>query len=395
MISVNHIVIRLQKAIKFQNHRMVQFILTNHEELRPLTTDTILRICMSNNMDLFNIAKGFLKKDQVPLVNVFNEPIEKNGHTILHMIVVEEKLVSLLAIIKMKMSDIILKCNDRNENILHIACLYGNIKAAKAILKNVCCNDKRNLIAQTNNDGQNPLHIAAKEGNVALIRILLAAGIPVESQNTQGYTALTCATLEENVNAMIALIKKGAYIPTSLFGSVNHILFSEQKPDRKFLDTMEAKMLKTFDAAFQFLPFTDSNDAYTSFVIKNPFQDVNHLDLKCFILWSQKGYGELVNHPIMKFLVYLNTQILVDLQVLHFSSNESLLYQAEKAVEVYRGFISFSRHDENFAFIFKCNGECENIPGLKLEPDLLCLVLALCQEPTGSKRIRLDELQMM
>src|SRR5688572_21386411 len=88
---------------------------------------------------------------------------------------------------------------------LHWAARHGDVAAAAAAVKNGA-----NLEAATRVGAYTPLHVASKEGHAAVVKVLLGAGSNPRAVTSSKTTALHFAAAAGSVDAVAALLDRGA-----------------------------------------------------------------------------------------------------------------------------------------------------------------------------------------
>ena len=88
---------------------------------------------------------------------------------------------------------------------LHLAWAQGDLKGAQVFLENGADVEAKDNVERT------PLHFAAANGrNIDLIVELISKGATVDAQSLGGDTPLMKAIMFDNVDAVVALLEKGA-----------------------------------------------------------------------------------------------------------------------------------------------------------------------------------------
>ncbi|XP_077981692.1 uncharacterized protein LOC144436714 [Glandiceps talaboti] len=98
--------------------------------------------------------------------------------------------------------------DDYGRTVLNYACLYGRERTVKRLFKEEILE-----IHFTDENGDTPLNHAAINGNIEilqmLVRLLTKYGLPIDTRNKQGYTALLLAAKHGNYECAHILLTEG------------------------------------------------------------------------------------------------------------------------------------------------------------------------------------------
>ena len=117
------------------------------------------------------------------------------------IIIVIVGLVILTPVLKRAFKNIRLDSN--NDNI-HIACLYGDLKKIRALLRSGININARDFSNKT------PLMYAAEDGAIETVNFLLDNGANLDDVDVKNESALIIALKNYNINAAKILIENGA-----------------------------------------------------------------------------------------------------------------------------------------------------------------------------------------
>ena len=171
-------------------------------------------------------------KKEEELVGEYNSKIDKfneNGLTLLHLAIENSDLAKLKELIKnganiniraeynyspieyacmnnkIKEAEILLEngVDIRNQDLLHIACSYGNTEMVKLLIQYGCD------VNEVDIDGRVPAHWAIQENNLECLKILYDNGANFEIRSYKDSTILSYAVGEGNLEIVKYLLENG------------------------------------------------------------------------------------------------------------------------------------------------------------------------------------------
>ena len=112
--------------------------------------------------------------------------IDSMGFNILHQSIMNRRNPEVFEFLHKVSGSIIKDLIFHAQNIVHYACLKGNLKAVQILIKDENCSE---LFHSRDNRGWTPLHCACSNGKADIVKVLLTKeGIEINAKNNQGQT---------------------------------------------------------------------------------------------------------------------------------------------------------------------------------------------------------------
>lgn len=104
--------------------------------------------------------------------------------------------------------------NDDGNSPLHVACMYGNLKAVTYFIQ------KRENIELRNAFGQTPILLAAQEGHASIVSFLLKIGANIWSQDEEGESLLHKAVFNQHNEVIFKILEEEKSLIPPLVGGL-------------------------------------------------------------------------------------------------------------------------------------------------------------------------------
>lgn len=128
----------------------------------------------------------------------------------------------------------------------------GDTDAVEACLKLLLSKPPSVVVDEINDQGQTRLHLIQENTPISVVKLLLEANVPLDSQDQDGYTPLAFAISRGNEDAARYLIERGAKVNTfgPGFGSILHLAVSKGALELAKLLVESGANLETVDPEY-------------------------------------------------------------------------------------------------------------------------------------------------